>query len=74
MKNNKFVIGFGENVRQRRDAMGLSQEDLAFAAKLHRTAITHIERGNRASTLVTVEKLAKALKVQPADLMPKIRM
>ncbi len=74
VKNNKFVKGFGENVRQRRDSLGISQEDLAFKAKLHRTAITHIECGNRASTLVTVEKLAKALKVQPAELMQKIRI
>jgi len=65
---------FGENVRNRRDEIGLSQEELAFKAKVHRTAITHIERGNRASTLITVEKLAKALKTQPADLMPKIRI
>ncbi len=74
MKSTKFVKGFGENVRKCRDDAGLSQEELAFKAKLHRTAITHIERGTRASTLVTVEKLAKALKVQPADLMPQIRV
>tara|TARA_A100000171_G_scaffold48044_2_gene54947 strand:- start:864 stop:1028 length:165 start_codon:yes stop_codon:yes gene_type:complete len=54
--------------------MGISQEELAFRSKVHRTAITHLERGTRASTLVTVEKIAKALGVQPGDLMPKIKL
>lgn len=74
MENNRFVMGFGVNVRGRRNELGLSQEELAFRSKLHRTAITHIERGTRASTLVTIEKLAKALGVQPGDLMPNIKL
>ena len=74
MKNSKLVTGFGVNVRARREEMGISQEELAFRSKVHRTAITHLERGTRASTLVTVEKIAKALGVQPGDLMPKIKL
>jgi transcriptional regulator with XRE-family HTH domain len=52
--------------------MGISQEELAERAMLHRTAISHIELASRSSTLETVEKLARALEVQPADLMPTI--
>lgn len=56
-----------------RVAAELSQEDLAFAAGLHRTAISHIEQASRSAKLETIEKLARALRVQPADLMPPLR-
>ncbi|MEM1330157.1 MAG: helix-turn-helix transcriptional regulator [Planctomycetota bacterium] len=59
-------------VRELRKAAGLSQEDLAFAAGLHRTAISHIEQATRSSTLETVEKLARALECQPKDLLPEV--
>jgi transcriptional regulator with XRE-family HTH domain len=61
---------FGERVRHLRERAGLNQEQLAAVARLHRTAIGFIERGERGSTLQTVEKLAKALRVPPRELFP----
>ena len=71
--NNEFVKDFGERVRELRTSRGLSQERLGFMADLHRTAISFIERAERSATLETIEKLARALRVEPADLMPKLR-
>lgn len=48
----------------------MSQEKLADLAKLHRTYISSVERGERNVTIETVEKLAKALQVTMAQLMP----
>ncbi|MFN0133121.1 MAG: helix-turn-helix domain-containing protein [Phycisphaerales bacterium] len=67
------MTDFGERVRQVRTERGLSQEQLGFDAGLHRTAISFIERGQRSATLETVEKLARALKVEPSELMPRLR-
>lgn len=74
MRRGRFIKEFGGGIRSRRLAIGLSQEELAFQAGLHRTAISHIEQGTRSSTLETIEKLARALKVQPSELMPRIEM
>lgn len=52
----------------------MSQEELADAADLHRTHISLIERGQRSVRLETIERLATALQVQPADLMPQIAL
>ena len=52
---------FGGAVRQRRQELGLSQEDLAERAELHRTYISDIERGSRNPSLQNIEKIAKAL-------------
>lgn len=63
----------GQNVRALRTELGLTQEDLAFEADLHRTYVSGIERGIRNPTVVIVAILAKALKVEPARLLEKSR-
>lgn len=61
---------FGQNVRQIRLLQrNMSQEKLAFKCDLHRTYISDIERGNRNVSLDNIEKIAKALDVQPKDLL-----
>lgn len=67
-----FVRAFGLRVRELREDRGLSQEDLADAAALHRTHVSLVERGRRSVRLDTIEQLARALGVQPAELMPTI--
>ena len=54
---------FGHAVRKRRQELGISQEELADRAELHRTYIGDIERGARNLSLENIEKLAKALAV-----------
>ena len=59
----------GRNVRALREAKGWSQEDYADRAHIHRTYVSDIERGRRNPTITVVEKLAKALKVPPGQLL-----
>lgn len=58
---------FGRFVREQREAKGLTQEDLAGAAGLDRTYISHLERGRRNPGLLHLRRLAKALGVQPSE-------
>jgi len=69
-----FIRDFGARVRELRVERGLTQEKLADLAGMHFTAIGHIERASRSSTLETVLKLAKALQVQPHELLPDIKL
>ncbi len=59
---------FGGSVRNRRKALGLSQEELAEKAGLHRTYIGMIERGEKNLTLTNIEKLALALNCSISEL------
>lgn len=59
----------GANVKRAREEAGLSQEQLAFEADMHRTYISGIERGRRNPTVVIVERLAAALKTNSASLL-----
>ena len=57
-----------DNVRRLRKSRGLSQEQLAFEAGLHRTYISGVERAVRNPTIVIIGRIAKALGVEPMDL------
>lgn len=59
----------GTVVAQRRRESGISQEEFAFRAGLHRTSISLIERGCKSPTLDTLDQIAKALGVSPAVLL-----
>ena len=59
---------FGRNVWRLRKERGLSQEALAYYAKLTVSYVGQIERGQRNPTLDVVEKFANALGVHPSDL------
>jgi transcriptional regulator with XRE-family HTH domain len=63
---------FGIAVRVRRNELGISQEDFAEQAGLHRTYISDLERGKRNVSLENVEKLARALSLSMADLMKRV--
>jgi transcriptional regulator with XRE-family HTH domain len=60
---------FGRKVREKRQAVGISQERLAELAGVHRTYVGMIERGEKNVTLRNIEKLAKALKTPIHELM-----
>ncbi|MCG2688649.1 helix-turn-helix domain-containing protein [Candidatus Parcubacteria bacterium] len=59
---------FGEKVREERHKQGLSQEELASRAGVHRTYIGMIERAEKNITLENIEKIAKALGLSISEL------
>jgi transcriptional regulator with XRE-family HTH domain len=59
---------FGARVRALREMAGLSQEELAARAGIHRTYVGGVERGERNLSLRNIVRLAKALGVPPGDL------
>ena len=60
---------FGAQVRVERERLGLSQEDLADRAGLHRTYLGGVERGERNLGLINVLRIAKALGIDPSALL-----
>ena len=59
---------FGFAVRSHRETLGLTQEDLAEAAGLHRTYLSDVERGRRNPSLVIIARLAAALGLPASGL------
>jgi len=65
----EILIKFGKKVREERTKLGLSQEELASRAGVHRTYIGMIERAEKNITLENIEKIAMALKIPLNKLM-----
>ncbi|MGA7676138.1 MAG: helix-turn-helix transcriptional regulator [Rhizomicrobium sp.] len=59
----------GTNVRRLRQARGLTQEEVAFRSGIDLTYLGGIERGRRNPSLLVMVRIAKALSVQPTDLL-----
>jgi transcriptional regulator with XRE-family HTH domain len=64
---------FGFKVRRSREEKGLSQEGFAEVLCLHRTYIGAIERGERNVSIDNIAKIADALRVPIAELLPVVR-
>lgn len=60
---------FGSVVRSMRTTQGVAQEALAHLAKVERSHMGKIERGEHMPTLVLVLKIARALGTSSGDLM-----
>ncbi len=68
-REQSTTVRFGKAVRARRLALGISQEELAFRAGLHRTYVGDVERGIRNISLVNIGRLAMALGCRASELL-----
>ncbi|HNE27066.1 MAG TPA: helix-turn-helix transcriptional regulator [Pseudomonadales bacterium] len=70
MRNDRQIVAkaFGLALRQSRENVGLSQEELAHLANVDRTFVSRAERGVCQPALATIIMLAQALQV-PASVL-----
>jgi transcriptional regulator with XRE-family HTH domain len=64
----QILLNFGQKVKAERIKQGLSQEELAEKASVHRTYIGMIERAEKNITLTNIEKIALALGIEISKL------
>ena len=57
----------GKRIKELRHKLGLSQEELADKAEIHRTYIASLEVGKRNISIVTLEKIIIALEVSMSE-------
>jgi transcriptional regulator with XRE-family HTH domain len=63
------VVYIGENLKATRTRRLLTQEELAERAGVSQSTIANIERDNAEPQFRTIRKLAKALDVDPTELL-----
>lgn len=66
MNLNKIL---GLRIKEYRNKRNLTQDELAHQAGLHTTFIAHIETGNKACSLKTLQKIASTLKTSACHLL-----
>lgn len=69
MSDASITVPLGLIIRQRREALGLSQEGLAALAELNRNYIGKIERGEVSASVITLQKIAEGLNLKLSELI-----
>lgn len=59
----------GANINQKRKELKLSQEELAFRAKMDRSYLAEVEKGKVNISVLKLEQIAKALEVNVDELL-----
>ena len=70
--NKKLVAAFARALRSLRLEKGLTQEQVAYGAKVHRTYIAFLEGQKKQPSIDAVFKIARGLDVKPSYLIEKI--
>ena len=68
-REEDFIKKFGKNLSEMRKERKLSQEELAFKCELEYSQISRIERGIINTSISNIYKIAKALDIQPKELL-----
>lgn len=66
---SKLLIEIGQRIRSARQAAGLTQTDLAFAANIRTSHISDIELGKKQLSILTFRKIIEALRVSSDSIL-----
>jgi HTH-type transcriptional regulator / antitoxin HipB len=69
MNKKQILESFGQKIKKERKNKGLSQLELALAAKVGIATISMAEVAKQDLTMKTLYKIAKALKIEPYELL-----
>jgi transcriptional regulator with XRE-family HTH domain len=65
---------FGFALKARREELGLTQEDLAEKAGIHRTYLSDVERGSRNICLMNIERVAAAVSLPLSEFFRLVEL
>ena len=69
----KILADLGAAIREHRRELGLAQDVLAERAGVNRTYLSDVEAGKRNVALLNIEKIARALNLEPWQLLKRAR-
>ena len=69
LTDKKFLRDLGERIREKRVALGITQEQFGQKCDLHRTFVGSVERGERNVSILNLRLMAKMLRVELSELL-----
>ena len=66
---DEFLVALGIAIKKVRQRAKISQESLAVDAEIDRSYLGGVERGEHNLSLMTLKKIALALKLKPSELL-----
>ena len=68
------IKAFGLVIKALRHAQNLSQEALALEASIDRTFLSQLETGRKQPSLLTIFRLAAALRLEASELIKQVEI
>ena len=72
MENGLHLKLLGARIREIRESLNVTQDQMAYRADFARSYYSGVERGVRNISAVNIIRLAKSMNVEVGDLFPKI--
>jgi transcriptional regulator with XRE-family HTH domain len=69
LDDEHFFQEIGHRLRERREAVGWTQTELARRCRLHRAYIGFVERGERNVSLINLRRIARVLRIRLSELL-----
>lgn len=69
LRNEKYIKSFGKNLKKLREEKNISQADLAYECGVEISQISRMERGLLNTSISNLYYIAKALQIDPKDLL-----
>lgn len=67
-----LAVELGQEIAKARVKAGMTQEEFAHEAGIHRSYICFIEGGQRSITVATLVEVSKALKITPSAMLKRL--
>jgi transcriptional regulator with XRE-family HTH domain len=69
LRNDKYLKSFGKHLKKIREEKNVSQADLAYECGMEISQISRMERGVINTSISNIYYIAKALSIDPKDLL-----
>jgi len=70
--NKNLVTAFAKALKAIRNEKGLTQEQVAYGSKVHRTYIAFLEGARKQPSIDAVFKIANGLDISPSELVERV--
>jgi transcriptional regulator with XRE-family HTH domain len=68
-RDKERLVNFGKHLRQTRENLKLSQDDVVLQCDVTKGNLSSIENGKKDFTFTTLLEIAKGMNVEPKDLL-----
>ncbi|OFY84539.1 MAG: hypothetical protein A3F72_14130 [Bacteroidetes bacterium RIFCSPLOWO2_12_FULL_35_15] len=68
-QSKKYLQLIGNNIRKKRNELGISQQELADNADVAKSTIQRIEKGDMNPSILTLKNISNALEIELPELI-----
>lgn len=68
-KDKEYLLIIGNNLRKKRDLLGMSQQELADHSNIAKSTVQRIEKGTLNPSITTLKNISIAMNIEISELL-----